>query len=233
MEPTEDILDLVQGDVFARLSATPKLSVASIIQDDEKTLETKVEQLLTKLGDGAGKMGLCLVVMKPEIIEAEKNLPGPSFKIRQQVQVIEHAQINASTRGSKKRASLAVVQVLRSLHHADMGEYLLYAEKGPAAPLPMRDGFVGYMVTVLASPPSLATTKPAPIQYALTDGELVLECATSGASIFYTLDGTYPSPSALPYTVPIPNLPLGTTIRSAAYAPEMYPGDAAQITINP
>lgn len=61
---------------------------------------------------------------------------------------------------------------------------------------------------------------------------LTLTCATSGSSIRYTTDGTYPSPSKTLYTAPITGLQAGTIVRAAAYKTGLNPGDCTEIEIS-
>jgi hypothetical protein len=60
---------------------------------------------------------------------------------------------------------------------------------------------------------------------------ITLTCATAGASIRYTTDGSYPSPSKTLYTVPIAGLAAGTTVRAAAYKTALNPGDVTELLI--
>lgn len=237
MDPTEDILDEIQSDTAARLAVTPGLALASIVIDDDKTLESKVEQLLTKLAGDKSKLGLCIIVMKPEIMEAENNLPGPVFKIKQTVQVIEHPTINLGSKGTHLRCGNAAIRVLRSLHLASIGSTTLYADKSPAVPLPTREGFISYMVTVFCHPSSFVAEKTGSINPSWNDGDdtLSLTCATSGSSIFYTSSGKYPHPNgvdSIQYAGPITGLEVGTRIRAAAYSETMNPGDVMELYIN-
>jgi hypothetical protein len=229
-----DIIGRLQGDVFGILSATPSLSTVNIILDDENTLDTKVEQLLTRLGDGEGKRGLCIVVMMPEITEAEKNLPGPVTVLRQQVQIIEHVGINTIPgRGTGIRSRVAAIYVLQALHLCGGGNYTIHAEKNPARPLPVKDGFMSYMVTVYARPPLPQAAKTAVAFPVYADGTISFTCSTEGAEIRFTTDGSYPCPKdSTLYTEPIAEPPAGTLIRAVAFSENRNPSDVAEILIS-
>ena len=62
---------------------------------------------------------------------------------------------------------------------------------------------------------------------------LTLACATAGASIRYTTDGSYPSPAKTLYTAPFALPAAGTVIRAAAYKTGLNPGDATELTVTP
>ncbi len=58
---------------------------------------------------------------------------------------------------------------------------------------------------------------------------VAISCATSGATIHYTLDGTAPTASSTPYTAPIA-LTATTTVKARAYAEGMNPSAVASAT---
>lgn len=67
-----------------------------------------------------------------------------------------------------------------------------------------------------------------------TPHTLALTCATSGAAIYYTTDGSYPAEAnthATLYTAPIALPAAGTMVRAAAYKTALNPGDCAEIII--
>jgi hypothetical protein len=60
---------------------------------------------------------------------------------------------------------------------------------------------------------------------------LTLTCATAGASIRYTTDGSYPSPAKTLYAAPIAMPAAGTIVRAAAYKTALNPGDVTELLI--
>ncbi len=61
--------------------------------------------------------------------------------------------------------------------------------------------------------------------------DVTISCATDGATIYYTLDGSEPSESSTQYTAPI-NITDTTTIRARAYATDMNPSIIASALYN-
>jgi hypothetical protein len=110
-----------------------------------------------------------------------------------------------------------------TIEHAD-GNYLFdyVAEEDVATPdlvelwQPAAAGMSGTPVLTLSATGAAALT---------------LTCATAGAAIRYTTDGSYPSPSKTLYTAPIAGLAAGTIVRAAAYATGLNPGDVTELLI--
>lgn len=70
--------------------------------------------------------------------------------------------------------------------------------------------------------------------FALSSGAslIALNCATSGAAIYYTTDGTYPTPeNGTLYSAPFTEPDDGTLVRAAAYKAGLNPGDCLEFTI--
>ena len=65
---------------------------------------------------------------------------------------------------------------------------------------------------------------PAPGTYYETAQNVTITSSTPGASIYYTTDGSTPSESSTPYTVPI-SVSTATTIKARAYATGYLPSD--------
>jgi hypothetical protein len=61
--------------------------------------------------------------------------------------------------------------------------------------------------------------------------ELTLSCETPESSIYYTTDGSFPTPAKTLYTAAIPDPEVGTVFRAAAYVTGLNPSDAVEFTI--
>jgi len=229
---SDQLLETLQADVTALLMAVPGLATATVLPDNEGDIEARVVRALGTLTTTGGKLGLCVVVLLPELEDAEKNLPGPVFGVKVEVQTLENVLFNRGTKGTGIRSSQAALRVLGALHHQVLGTHTLYADKSPVNPVKVKTGHVSHAVTLHLSLSGLqGPGKPLAVVPKMVDGELELACATAGSSIYYTTDGTYPSPAANLYEGPIGGLTEGEFIRTAAYAPDLNPGDVCELLV--
>lgn len=232
---TTEILERLQADVFAILSATPDLRRVNIIMEDEGDMESVILQKLGDLIEGSpNRIGLVAVVMLPEISSAEKNLPGPHMNAAIKVQIIEQPMMNREDGGTQIRSSVAALTVAQALHHQVIGSCIIHARSNnPIEVVDVRKGFLSHMFHAEVYLPGIeGSTKPAQVSSSMDEeGILTLACTTENAQIRYTTNGSYPGDRAHYYSTPIAGLQAGTTIRAAAYAPGMNPGDVTELLI--
>ena len=232
---SDAILTRLQDDVYQMLLQVPSLATASVLTDDVGDLENAAARALQNLSPG-GKCGLAVVVMLPEIVSGDKNLPGPLMMGRVEIQIVEQVLLNRdAARGTLVRSSTAALRVLAALHHAVLGDALLYAEADPVKPLPVKAGHVSHVVRLhcrldgIAIPP-----KCTDIGATISGSTLTLTCASAGAAIWYTEEGSYPTPGnagASLYAAPLTVGP-GATIRAAAYLANYNPGNVLELSIS-
>lgn len=233
----DDHLEIMQADTAELLRAVPGLGLARILVDNEGDIEARVVKSLGTLDDTTGKRGLAVIVLLPSVESAEPGLPGPVMTVRQEVQVLENVLINRDLKsGTLMRSSQAALRVLNALHLHTVAGVTWHAEKDPVQPLPVKEGHVSHAVRVTMRLGLGAASKPAAVAASWnTETEtLSLGCATAGASIHWTKDGTFPrpgAPGANLYTGPVAGLPAGTIVRAAAWAPGLTPGDVTELAI--
>lgn len=232
----DDYLDRIQADTAGILAGVPGLALAAHLVDDEGDIEAGVLRKLATLDDKTGKRGLAIIVLMPEVVDAERNLPGPQMDVSQEIQIIEQVTLNRDAKdGTLIRSSTAALRVLAALHLQTVGNFTWYAGKNAIKPLPMdKKGFVSHSVQVTLHLSVPLPAKPAAVGVANDDGVLTLTCATATATIHYTLDGSLPRPGSSTtylYQSPLGPFAEGTLVRVAAYAPEMNPGDVLEILI--
>jgi hypothetical protein len=232
---TTGILERLQADVFAILSATPDLRRVNILVEDEGDMESQIVQKLANLIEGSpNRRGLVAVVMLPDISSAEKNLPGPHMNAAIKVQIIEQPIMNRNDGGTRIRSSVAALTVAQALHHQVIGSCIIHARgNNPIEVVDVKKGYLSHMFHAEVYLPGIVgSSKPAAVTSAMDDeGILTLACTTENSQIRYTTNGAYPGERALYYSTPIPGIPAGTTIRAAAYAPGMNPGDVTELLI--
>jgi Chitobiase/beta-hexosaminidase C-terminal domain len=238
MSESNNILEVLQADVLAFLQSVPGLVDAKHLADNAGDIESRVIKSLAPVSGGStDKAGLSVVVLLPEVDTVEENLPGPPATVRVEVQTLEQVMLNRGDSGTGLRSSQAAMEVLRALHHHRLGDYLLYADKNPVKPVPVKAGYLSHSVSMLvrtsgvqepgkvsAIAPSIATVEEEDI--------ITLTCATAGAEIHYTTDGSYPSEAnATLYTAPFTAPEVGTTVRAVATASPHNPSDLLEFII--
>lgn len=210
-----------QLDFHGRLLADAYFTDVEVLLESKGLVEADVDQALGPLNEKGGKTGACVVVLMPTLTPESPDAPGPRFLVRLAVQVLEAPLINRATGGTGKSAAEIAEQVRRLCHHfaAGRGNVYTFAAQEPIA---VQDGKVSYAVTFqrvggdglarkVATPTCSTSSATAP-------ATVTLACATGGAAIHYTLDGSYPSPAnpaALLYSTPV-ELAAAATVRAAA-----------------
>lgn len=229
------LLDDIEADIHGILSAAPELALAKILRADAGLTEADVAQALVTL-TGSEKIGLGIVILPAEVTGAERNLPGLPVRVMASVQIIEAVLINRGATGTGIKASVAALRVLDALHQLRIGNRCLYADKNPIEAVSMKNGFVGYTVTVFSeSNGGSGTGRVRDLEFALDlSGDLTIATATAGAAIYYTTDGSFPGPSnaaAILYSAPI-TITDGMTLRAAAYLSPLNPSDISEVLIS-
>ncbi len=246
MNDGTDLLEVLQEDVAAVLAATPSLSGATVLADNQGDIENLTLRALGTRTESNGKMGLVVIVLLPEVMDTEANLPGPQVLVEVKVQVIEQVLVNRDeTSGTGIRSSQAALRVLAALHLLNLGKQILYSDKQAVKPVPVKTGYVSHAVTLRAKDPSLAgALKTAALGVTLDTSNstmgspshavIILDCATEGATIYYTADGTYPSPATAEVYVAETGIEMpevGTVVRAAAFAPGHNPSDVLEFVV--
>lgn len=228
------VLDQLQEDVHGYLSAVPDFAGVNVLLDNQGDLEGRIETELASLHERSGKAGLAIIVLACEVSGTNADLPGPEMDLQVMVQCLELAELNRNAAdGTLIRSSDAAARVLRALQHVAIGPRMLYPDKPAISPMKMRPGFVSNMVRLRTTFQQSPAARVASIVDSIAGDSVILECATEGAAIRYTLDGSFPSPSKTLYAGGIPIPAAGTIIRSAAYAAGLHPSDVLETRITP
>lgn len=234
MITSDAILENLQADVFAVLKNVPALADAHILADNEGDIETRVVKALGTLTETNGKRGLSIVVLRPDVTEAESNLPGPPLKLSVEIQILENVLFNRGADGTGIRTSQAALHVLAALQLFNVGALSLYAPaKNPIKEVPVKAGHVSHAVTLHAYAGGFSVLKVASIAPTLNEDDTIsLDVATAGAVIYYTTDGDYPdATNGTLYADPFVTPAVGTTVRAAAYKTGLNPGDCLEFII--
>lgn len=224
--PTDDLLLKIKYDVYHRLLGDEGLATVPILIDDEHTAEDRDKLEAGPGNERAGKTGACITVLAVAVTGlGTGETPTPQMDVAIEIEAVEDVLINASADGTGINAAEIVARLVQTLHLAHFDDRftgLRLAEKGPIAELlPEADrvGHRGYLVRFEASSAMFARVASCnSVAASVAAGLCTLTTGTSGATIYYTLDGSYPgsgNPSALTYSVPFAVTP-GALVRAAA-----------------
>jgi hypothetical protein len=184
-----------------------------------------------------GKFGLAIVIGRPEMVNASPNSRVLCEDLEVIIEVVEDTALNrAPSTGTGVKLDvcrMAVAVLLHGWSH-DGKHGLIYLRSDPIPDAALDAGKRGWQLTFQSKAHAHAVpdqvARPVP-----TDGgpTLTITCATSGAAIYYTLDGSPPSKEATLYStaVDINGLPTGTIARAAAYKNGLRPSDTAEIVL--
>jgi hypothetical protein len=179
---SDQLLETLQADVVGMLQNTPSLALANTLLNDAETTDSKVENAIKTLSGPGGKRGLALVVLRAEIIEGEKNLPGPPLTLRIEIQCVEQPLLNRGADGTGIRSSQAALRVLSVLQLTRLGGLLLYADKDPIKAVQVKPGYVSDAVTLYAKFGGFVTPRPLAVQAEMVSYPTIVVSGTSGAN---------------------------------------------------
>lgn len=230
----ESSLTDAQTDYFHRVLADDFLKDVAVVKQDEAVISADIAQKLGVLNVRDGKLGACIVVMQMIARPAPGEVAGGILKAIPSFMVLEDPTLNRGDGGS----GIPALTIARRL----VGLFYLYKAKGVMGVLTMPENVivpaqvegspVAYAVTFEAQESSfdptakVATPKISPREGAAPQ-EVTLECATTGASIYYTLDGSHPyagNESAVLYAGPV-NVDAAATLRACAFKAGLIASD--------
>jgi hypothetical protein len=209
-----------QQDIFDRLTADSFFVDVPVLLEAKGVTEADIDQALATLNPKSGKNGVLAIVLMPTLAADSANAPGPRYVPRLTVQVIDQPLFNLdATTGIGKSAARVAERVRQIIHRfrSRTGAEFSFAGQEPV-PVETGKNSYGLAFTRLAAdnpPPKVAEVTFASAG-TVAPQTVTLACITPGAAIYYTTDGTYPSPlTGTLYTAPFVQA-TAATIRAAA-----------------
>ena len=234
------ILTDMQTETVARLESADFLSDIVVLQQSKGIIESDVETALGVFNAETGKkIGAVIIAIMPEITNNGSESPALDLTAVLSFQVITLRVVNDDTanNGSGKTAESLAMAVLTELHHyfSALLRIAFYADDAPVKPLQTQDdGTVSYLVQISARFVIDRRSKVATPDVSLSGATLTLTCATAGATIYYTTDGSYPgsaNPTSIEYTTPF-TVADGDVIRAGAVKTDFIPSDTMLATVS-
>lgn len=243
------MIDLIQiqNDVFGLLMSAPQLATVNLVNERKFIMAQEIQRDAVWQTVRNGKSGCGILVEQPDVICDSPNVTGPPQSVQLSFVCFQNGDAAFSAMGSGLFAEQVEQFVIDALHLQNIGGLGSLQVRGnfssPALDYP---GINARRMRVAMTPFNTAQSlRTASIASAINAGLCTLTCATPGAAIYYTLDGSFPSnprvavdpisvTDATPAGTPInPQCSLysapfavarGQVLRAAAYAPPLNPG---------
>lgn len=231
-------LDRLQQEVFCRINSDPFFSDVAVFPFNKGLTRDQVFAALGALNTKAGKAGAAVIVMLPDFASSNSNSSGLQGSMVSTVRVLEMPNVNLDPEtGTGKTASMLALRVARVIQGYTAGGVFKVGQVDDKAiaeyAADIDQGIIGYDVT--HNFPGGLTGGDKVMRPVITvAADVTIATSTPDATIWYTLDGTYPgsgNSAATQYTGAFAVPADGTTIRAGAEHPALVPADTAFITL--
>lgn len=232
------ILERHQRDIAARLEAHAFFADAQIFlvrprdQESFVTIDERIAQANKGVLKRNGKTGLSLQVLMPVADTEKPGAANPTLRLTYTVRVQELPVVNMGPSGTRISAEEAALEALSLLHNFMPGPAnAFFPDQAVLTPSDQFDPFITYdlrMSQIWAAARAVRCAFPI---ISVDAGLVTLTCATSGAALRYTVDGSYPSAAnsaASLYSVPFTAPAEGILLRVAADKSGHQQSDIAQ-----
>ena len=258
MSYSPSVIERLQLDMGAVLQACPDLANVSVnilrprANLSATMIQTAIDRALQGIAATNGLAGATILVEMPEGEVPYPEAPGPDLRMVCKVQVIENPLINMGANGTGISAEDLMLFVLNLFQGRYWQDYAatMTADKEASRPLPhlLEKNYVGYQCRFIIRMGLQGRVKtPLPL---ITGDSTVGVRVVGVGSIYYTTDGTYPTPTngtlfaqnaigeesggvlvteaGVPITTDQTFFPAaGTLVRAVAYQPNQQASDLA------
>lgn len=222
----------LKSDIAARLAAHASFNYVHVIQqaprsaDGEMMFEEIVEKATLGQVPANGKVGLCCIVFAPQGSPQSVQNLGVEWQLKCAVRIVENKALNDGAEGTGIAAEDLLEDAMLDLQRWQ--------------PIPGKVCVLGDFYTVELDNPELwawefmvmckdagkGDERVAVPSISAAGLTVTITCATSGAAIYFTIDGTLPTPdNGTLYTAPFDA--DGWPVRACAYKAGMSASDGA------
>lgn len=197
-----DVIDLLPDELAAALQSDPFFDDITVVVAERGNVLKTIQEKQSIVSSKGGKWGVAVVVVQ---LVADDELPEVAFgslKLRPAFHVLEQPTQNNSKTGTGKSArkvARKIRDIIKPLALAGLcTEFIFERECILPLQLPV-ENLVGYEINchTYECDTEKIDQVAAPQFVIAEDGSSVtLTCATAGATIYYTLDDSFPAPAA-------------------------------------
>lgn len=250
-----DLFDRLEGDVYHRIASDPFFADITVLRErrsesvdssgatveEINDIEQDILRALTTLNEKSGKVGACVVVSEPNLMRGEGNLGATNYKATLEVYVYVTPLFNNGDTGTHKSERQIALRIDRLLLGKRLGGTSEQLSRKDDAIMALRTGELPEgargkrcAYEVQCAQRIEAGEDCAPVVGSYAAGDVTLTCATSGASIYYTTDGSYPgsaNTAAQSYSAPFP-ASSGTIVRATAEKSGLFASDILRFKVS-
>jgi len=196
--------------------------------------ETLALEVLSYITPRNGRQGAGVIVEKPGFAVGAPNLPGPEGELTLEILVLEDRLTNLSPTEGTGLAADQIAQIIMDALHWQQFEGFgqMFCDRNAMTAARDFEPLVGYRVNFRCRMPRGQTAKVAQPTMTEDAGSITLACATDGAQIYYTIDGSFPgrsNPGAVLYSDPFLTT-VGDVVTAAAFLESLTPSHVIQAT---
>lgn len=228
MITTLDIIDRLPCELQARLEADDYFVDVPVIVEEHGNLEAEMNRQMAVITAKGGKRGVAVIVLQVIGDDDFPNLQFGPMTLRPAFQVLENVELNGSASGTGKSARKVARRIRDVIKCAGMVGLVknMQADKPCIEPVPMPKEMSGRAQSYQVNFRCLEVSTEEMHQVATPQitgaagSTFTITCATSGASIYYTTDDSYPragGATSVLYTAPVAVPVEGVTVRACAY----------------
>ena len=238
----EQTIEEIQDDIYERLIAVPFLADVKIHNERKGEILDNIIKSLGVFNDrGTGKIGACIIVLSPVASAEFPEAIDSPLNIDLTIRVLENPIFNDhATKGTLLGGLTLARHIYRLFHHFRPVGILnslipqtptIVPVEDPVAPVAFEIRFSSSESNNLsATKVAMPIFDPSGNAGLIETGspvDITCTCATAGAVMYYTTDGTLPhvgNPNATQYTVPV-SLSGNLLFRVGAFKASYYPSD--------
>jgi hypothetical protein len=188
-------LEQLQQNAFDRLANDLSMATVVVLSEKKGDRTADLAQTLASNTKKGGLKGAVVLVCGPFFDVDHMAAPGPRIEPSFYVRCIERPITNRGTGGTGISAEQLAINVVQLLHNYIMQDLYVTTTAHRGDPVIYEGGEREYTVTIKTSLQLSPLSKCAmPFISGNSETQVTITCATPGAIIYWTTDGSYPCP---------------------------------------